>query len=121
MKTFKQFCGEDISTTILEPINIKGIGDVEAKVSSDNADINTIHGHSIKHRGDDVVFNTVYDKTIRTKRVGGSAHEPQVNLHVKIQQHEHVPVKFTVKNKKNDTEKVVLGVVHLKPIEVERS
>lgn len=120
MKTFEQFYHEDVGTVIMEPVHIRGIGDVEAKVDSGNADVNVIHGHSVKHDGDDVSFATVYDKTIKSKKVGEDEHGPQVILHVKIQDHRHVPVKFSVRNKKDDTEKVVLGVDHLKPIEVEQ-
>lgn len=105
----------------MEPVNIKGIGDVEAKVYSGNADVNVIHGHSIKHHGDDVTFCTVYDKIIKSKKIGEDEHGPQVELHVKIQDAKHVPVKFSVRDKKIDAEKVVLGVDHLKPIAVEQS
>lgn len=120
MKTFEQFYHEDVGTVIMEPVHIKGIGDVEAKVSSGNADENVIHGHSLKHDGDHVVFRTVYDKTIKTKKIGEDEHGPQVELHVKLQDHQHVPVKFSVRDKKDDTEKVVLGVDHLKPVEVDQ-
>lgn len=120
MKSFEQFFHEDMGTVIMEPVHIKGIGDVEAKVDSGNADMNVIHGHSVKHNGDDVSFTSVHDKTIKTKKVGEDEHGPQVELHVKIQDHKHVPIRFSVRNKKDDTEKVVLGVDHLKPIDVEQ-
>jgi hypothetical protein len=59
----------------MEPVHIKGIGDVEAKVDSGNADVNVIHGHSVKHDGDDVSFTTVYNKTIKTKKIGEDDHK----------------------------------------------
>ena len=120
MKSFADYYRENLATAILEPIKIDGIGDVEARVSNDNNSMNHLHGVDIQERDGKVSFVTVHDKTHEAVVVGRDDHGPQIALMVTTQQQQPKKMFFTVVDKTNDPEKCVLGIDHIKPIDVEQ-
>jgi hypothetical protein len=118
MKSFADYYKENLATSILEPIMIDEIGEVEALVSNDNNSTNHLHGSSIEERDDKVSFVTVHDKTHEATIVGRDDHGPQIALMVTTQQQQPKKMFFTVVDKTNDPEKCVLGIDHIKPIDV---
>jgi hypothetical protein len=121
MKSFADYYRENLVTSILEPIMIDGIGDVEARVSNDNNSMNQLHGCDLKEQDGEVSFITVYDKTHRAAVVGRDEHGPQIALMVTTQQQRPKKMFFTIVDKTNDPEKCVLGIDHMKPIDVEQN
>ena len=120
MKSFADYYRENLTTSILEPIMIDGIGDVEARVGNDNNSINQLHGHDIEEHDGKVSFVTVHDKTHEATVVGRDDHGPQIVLMVTTRQQQPKKMFFTIVDKTNDPEKCVLGIDHIKPIDVEQ-
>jgi hypothetical protein len=118
MKSFADYYRENLATSILEPIVIDGIGEVEARVSNDNNSTNHLHGSGIEERDGKVSFVTVQDKAHEATIVGRDDHGPQIALMVTTQQQQPKKMFFTVVDKTNDPEKCVLGIDHIKPIDV---
>jgi hypothetical protein len=121
MKTFAEYYRENLATSILEPIVIDGIGDVDARVSNDNNSTNHLHGSDISEQDGEVSFTTVHDKTHHATVVGRDEHGPQIALMVTTQQQRPKKMFFTIVDKTNDPEKCVLGIDHIKPIDVEQN
>jgi hypothetical protein len=121
MKSFADYYRENLTTSILEPIIIDGIGDVEARVSNDNNSMNHLHGINIDEHDGKVSFVTVHDKPHEAAVVGRDDHGPQIALMVTTQQQQPKKMFFTVVDKTNDPEKCVLGIDHIKPIDVEQN
>jgi hypothetical protein len=121
MKTFADYYRENLTTSILEPIMIDGIGDVEARVSNDNNSTNHLHGTNIREHDGKVSFITVHDKNHEATVVGRDDRGPQIALMVTTQQQRPRKMFFTVVDKTNDPEKCVLGIDHIKPIDVEQN
>jgi hypothetical protein len=120
MKTFAEFYRENLATSILEPIMIDGIGDVEARVSNDNSNVNHLHGTDISERDGRVSFITVHNNNHEATIVGRDDHGPQIALMVTTKQQQPKKMFFTVVDKTNDPEKCVLGIDHIKPIVVKQ-
>lgn len=99
---------------------IDGIGDVEARVSSDNNSVNHLHGTDVQEHDGQVSFVTVHDKKHQATVVGRDDVGPQIALMVTTQQQQPKKIFFTIVDKTNDPEKCVLGIDHIKPIEVEQ-
>ena len=120
MKSFADYYRENLATAILEPIMIDDIGEVEARVSNDNNCMNQLHGCDIEEHDGEVSFVTVHDKTHRATVVGRDDHGPQIALMVTTQQQQPKRMFFTVVDKTNDPEKCILGIDHIKPIDVDQ-
>ena len=118
---------EKLVVGVEEPIFIKGVGDILAKVDSGNGAFNVIHGEDFYYQGDVVVFTT-YDENGKNHRVskkvqdtitinigaGQTEDRPVVLFDVKFATDEFLNVPFTVGNRSNNKNKVLLGQEFLK-------
>lgn len=118
---------EKLVVGVEEPIFIKGVGDILAKVDSGNGAFNVIHGEDFYYQGDVVVFTT-YDENGKDHRVskkvqdtitinigaGQTEDRPVVLFDVKFATDEFLNVPFTVGNRSNNKNKVLLGQEFLK-------
>ena len=113
---------EKLIIGVEEPIFIKGVGSVLAKADSGNSAFNVLHGEDFYNQGDVVVFTT-YDEEDKPHRVSkkvqgtvdiniGAGHtetRPIVLLDVKFAGEEYINVPFTIGNRANNKNKVLLG------------
>lgn len=118
---------EKLVVGVEEPIFIKGVGDILAKVDSGNGAFNVIHGEDFYYQGDVIVFTT-YDENGKAHRVskkvqdtitinigaGQTEDRPVVLFDVKFATDEFLNVPFTVGNRSNNKNKVLLGQEFLK-------
>lgn len=113
---------EKLVVGVEEPIFVKGIGTVLAKVDSGNGAYNVLHGEDFYYQGDVVVFTT-YDEDEQPHKVSkkiqdtitiniGAGHtedRPVVLFDVKFANDEYQNVPFTIGNRTNNKNKVLLG------------
>lgn len=118
---------EKLVVGVEEPIFIKGVGNILAKVDSGNGAFNVIHGEDFYYQGDVVVFTTC-DENGKDHRVskkvqdtitinigaGQTEDRPVVLFDVKFATDEFLNVPFTVGNRSNNKNKVLLGQEFLK-------
>ena len=127
MISFRQFFKESVKPTFSEkePIIIKGIGKYVAKVDSGNDAYCVLHGEDIDINGEDVSFTTDSGKLIKTKlvdtitiNVGAGVEEkrPIVLFDITLNGKSYQGVKFSIGNRKDNEEKVLLGLKFLKPL-----
>lgn len=127
MISFRQFFKESVKPTFSEkePIIIKGIGKYIAKVDSGNDAYCVLHGDDIDINGEDVSFTTDSGKLIKTKlvdtitiNVGAGVEEkrPIVLFDITLNGKSYQGVKFSIGNRKDNEEKVLLGLKFLKPL-----
>lgn len=127
MISFRQFFKESVKPTFSEkePIIIKGIGEYVAKVDSGNDAYCVLHGDDIDINGEDVSFTTDSGKLIKTKlvdtitiNVGAGVEEkrPIVLFDITLNGKSYQGVKFSIGNRKDNEEKVLLGLKFLKPL-----
>lgn len=105
-----------------EPILIKGIGEIIAKVDSGNSGYNVIHGEDLIVQGDILTFKTE-NKDGKERRVskkikdtinvnigGGHIQErPVIELNVQFGGQDYKKVLFSVTNRKDNEHKVLLS------------
>lgn len=105
-----------------EPILIKGIGEIIAKVDSGNSGYNVIHGEDLIIQGDILTFKTE-NKDGKERRVskkikdtinvnigGGHIQErPVIELNVQFGGQDYKKVLFSVTNRKDNEHKVLLS------------
>ncbi|MBQ2982763.1 MAG: ATP-dependent zinc protease [Lachnospiraceae bacterium] len=105
-----------------EPILIKGIGEIIAKVDSGNSGYNVIHGEELIIQGDILTFKTE-NKDGKERRVskkikdtinvnigGGHIQErPVIELNVQFGGQDYKKVLFSVTNRKDNEHKVLLS------------
>jgi len=108
-----------------EKVKILGVGNYIAKVDSGNDGYCVLHGDNISINGEEVSFDTFEGKTIKKPlidtikvNVGAGTHEerPVVEFDIEIKKELHKKVKFSIGNRKNNDEKVLIGLKFLKPI-----
>lgn len=108
-----------------EKVKILGVGEYVAKVDSGNDGYCVLHGDNIAINGEEVSFDTFEGKTIKKPlidtikvNVGAGTHEdrPVVEFDIEIKKELHKKVKFSIGNRKNNDEKVLIGLKFLKPI-----
>jgi len=127
MISFSKFFKESVKPTFSEkePIFIKGIGEYVAKVDSGNDAYCVLHGDDIDINGEDVSFTTDSGKLIKTKlvdtitiNVGAGVEEkrPIVLFDITLNGKSYQGVKFSIGNRKDNEEKVLLGLKFLKPL-----
>lgn len=128
MILFKEFYSKSKnSTTFLpkEPVVIRDVGSYTAKVDTGNDAYNALHGEDIKIKGDTVTFKTEKGKEIQKPlvdtikiNVGASTVEdrPIVKFDFKLKGKIYKDVKFSICDRKDNDEKVLLGLEFLKPI-----
>lgn len=127
MISFRQFFKESVKPVFSEKetIIIKGIGEYVAKVDSGNDAYCVLHGEDIDINGEEVSFKTDKGKLIKTKlvdtitiNVGAGVEEkrPIVLFDVVLNGKSYDNVKFSIGNRKDNEEKVLLGLKFLKPL-----
>lgn len=105
-----------------EPVLVKGIGEIIAKVDSGNGGYNVIHGEDLTQQGDILVFLTVnkdgderrVSKKIKTfidVNIGGGhiQHRPVVELDVQIGGKDYKKIPFSVTNRKDNDNKILIS------------
>jgi hypothetical protein len=101
-----------------EKIYIDGVGDAVCKVDTGNNAFNVIHGIDIKTDGDEVEFTTLNNKRIKKKlidnaiiNIGSGIKEdrPVMLFNVKLGEKEYPNVKFTISDRTENSEPVLLG------------
>ena len=112
----KEYLGDVIGNT--EEIYIDGIGDTVCKVDTGNNAFNVIHGIDVKPNGKEVEFTTIGDKRIKKEildnvviNIGSGIKEerPVILFNVKLHGKEYPDVKFTLSDRTENTEPVLLG------------
>ena len=127
MISFSKFFKESVRPVFSEKetIIIKGIGEYVAKVDSGNDAYCVLHGDDIDINGEDVSFTTDSGKLIKTKlvdtitiNVGAGVEEkrPIVLFDITLNGKSYQGVKFSIGNRKDNEEKVLLGLKFLKPL-----
>lgn len=105
-----------------EPVLVKGIGEIIAKVDSGNGGYNVIHGEDLMQQGDILAFLTVnkdgderrVSKKIKTfidVNIGGGhvQHRPVVELDVQIGGKDYKKIPFSVTNRKDNDNKILIS------------
>lgn len=112
----KEYMEDVIGNT--EEIYIDGVGDTVCKVDTGNNAFNVIHGIDLENEGDEVIFNTVNNKKIRKKiidkaliNIGSGIKEdrPVILFNIKLHGKEYPDVKFTLSDRTENSEPVLLG------------
>jgi hypothetical protein len=112
----KEYLGDVIGNT--EEIYIDGVGDTTCKVDTGNNAFNVIHGIDVKPNGKEVEFTTIGDKRIKKDildnvviNIGSGIKEtrPVILFNVKLHGKEYPDVKFTLSDRTENTEPVLLG------------
>ena len=110
---------------VTEIIDIKGIGEVEAKIDSGNEAYNVLLGIDIKSHGHEVTFTTVNDKRLTLPITGsvdiniGSGNiesRPTVELDFTIQGKHYTGVTFSLANRAENDQPVLIGEPFVKKI-----
>jgi hypothetical protein len=118
MESFEQFFIEKYVIGLMEPIFIKGIGQVEAKIDSGNGGYNVIHGEDIQIQGSKVTFKTANNKQIMKPVVemvkinvgaGNEEERPVIELEFQMGDRKFTDVKFSVGNRTSNTQKVLIS------------
>ena len=108
-----------------ENVKILGVGNYIAKIDSGNDGYCVLHGDNISINGQEVSFDTIDGKNIKKQiidtikvNVGAGTHEdrPVVEFDIEIKNETHKNVKFSIGNRKDNDEKVLVGLKFLKPI-----
>jgi hypothetical protein len=108
-----------------ENVKILGVGNYRAKVDSGNDGYCVLHGDNISINNNEVSFDTIDGKNIKKPiidtikvNVGAGTHEdrPVVEFDIQIKNETHKNVKFSIGNRKENDEKVLIGLKFLKPI-----
>jgi len=103
---------------VTEVINIKGIGNVEAKIDSGNEAYNVLLGVNIKHNKGNCIFTTVNNKTLTLPCKGsidiniGSGNiesRPVVELAFTLQGKEYNNVEFSLADRTQNDQPVLIG------------
>lgn len=101
-----------------EKIYIDDVGDTVCKVDTGNNAFNVLHGVDIKQNGDEVEFTTVDNKRLKKKiidsatiNIGSGIKEerPIMLFNVKLGEKEYPNVKFTISDRTENSEPVLLG------------
>lgn len=112
-----EYSNDDILGNI-EKIYIDGIGDTVCKVDTGNNAFNVLHGINISKNGDEVEFDTIDGKRIKKKildnatvNIGSGIKEerPIMLFNVKLGEKEYPNVKFTISDRTENSEPVLLG------------
>jgi hypothetical protein len=125
MITFKEFTEKRPILHVKEPIEIEGVGTVDAKIDSGNEAYNVLHGTNIQINDNNVTFTTVGDKTLTkpfndtiTIHIGSGVKEerPVVNFNIKLQGKDYTDVTFSIADRSENEEPVLVGEPFVKKI-----
>ena len=101
-----------------EKIFIDDIGETVCKVDTGNNAFNVLHGTNIKVNGDEVEFDTINNKRLKKKIIdnavinigsGIKENRPIMLFNVKLGEKEYPEVKFTISDRTENSEPVLLG------------
>jgi hypothetical protein len=118
MQTFADFFIEKYVVGLIEPIHIKGVGTVKAKIDSGNGGYNVLHGEEIQFQGSKVTFMTANKKRIMKPVVehvninvgaGNQEDRPVVEFDVQIGNRAFKGVRFSIGNRSQNSEKVLIS------------
>lgn len=105
-----------------EPVLIKGLGSIKAKVDSGNGGFNVIHGDNFVQEGDMLSFDT-FDSEGQKKRVqykidsyvdvnigsGNIQHRPVVLLNIKFANEEYKEIPFSVTDRSDNINPILIS------------
>lgn len=101
-----------------EKIYIDGVGDTICKVDTGNNAFNVLHGVNLTKNGDEIEFDTINGKRIKKKMLDNAAvnigsgiieDRPIIYFNVKMGEKEYPNVKFTISDRTDNSEPVLLG------------
>ena len=101
-----------------ENIFIGGVGETTCKIDTGNIAYNVLHGVNIKINGNNVEFDTINNKRIIKQIVdnviinigsGIKEERPIILFNVKLGNEEYPKVKFTISDRTENSEPVLLG------------
>lgn len=105
-----------------EPILIKSVGKMIAKVDSGNGGLNVIHGENLYYQGDVLTFETVdvngnrkvvskkVKDTIKINIGGGNIQErPVIELNIKFAGEDYKKIPFSVTDRSTNDQKVLIS------------
>lgn len=105
-----------------EPILIKSVGKMIAKVDSGNGGLNVIHGENLYYQGDVLTFETVdvdgnrkvvskkVKDTIKINIGGGNIQErPVIELNIKFAGEDYKKIPFSVTDRSSNDQKVLIS------------
>ena len=124
MQTFKEYYDKPVFG-VNELIEIEGIGKLKAKVDSGNEAYNVIHGVDVSEEGESVSFTTIGDKRVKMPRngeikihIGSGVKEdrPIVRLNIKINGKEYRDIPFSVADRSENEDPVLIGEPFLKQL-----
>lgn len=128
MLSFKEYFLENNKKNVLSPkeiVEIVGIGKYNAKVDTGNDLYNVLHGEEIRIDGESVSFKTSEGKLVKkplidtiTINIGAGKEEkrPIVELDFIINGKMYKNQKFTIGDRKDNDEKVLIGLKFLEPL-----
>tara|TARA_R110000868_G_scaffold138335_2_gene352368 strand:+ start:943 stop:2025 length:1083 start_codon:yes stop_codon:yes gene_type:complete len=124
------FLTENTVVGVSEPVEINGIGAVIAKVDSGNDGYNVIHGINIQRLKNDkgeiiIKFQTINGQTVSFRQIGwvevvagGRSHNrPVIGLGLKIKNKFFENEPFSVADRSQNDEKILLGVPFIKKLD----
>lgn len=126
MITFKKFFESNKPLGLIETINFKELGPIEAKIDSGNGAYNVLHGVNLEYSGLDdnyegrshVTFETVDGKTIKKRVVefidinigsGNIEERPVVEFDIEIGDKVYPATKFSIGNREENEYKILVG------------
>jgi len=122
VQTFKEFYDKPIFG-VTEYIDVDGVGKLKAKIDSGNEAYNVIHGVDVSEEGENISFTTVEGKRIKAPRdgeikihIGSGVKEdrPIVKLNIKINGKEYKDVPFSVADRSENEDPILVGEPFLK-------
>lgn len=103
---------------LVEPIKIKDIGDVDAKVDSGNGAYNVLHGVNFETRGKNIIFSTVNNKRVKKQIVdtiiihigsGNKEERPVVLFDIIFDGQKYTDVPFSIADRSENEYPVLIG------------
>jgi len=103
---------------LIEPIKIKDIGDVDAKIDSGNGAYNVLHGIKFETRGKNIIFSTVNNKRIKKQVVdtvvihigsGNKEDRPVVLFDIIFDGKKYTDVPFSLADRTENEYPVLIG------------
>lgn len=125
MDNFKTFFKTRPIFDVVEHIDIEGVGNTLAKIDSGNEAFNVLHGVDVSVDGTNVTFKTIDDKEISLPlhdtiiiNIGSGIKEdrPVVLFNVNIKEKHFKDVPFSISDRSENEEKVLVGVPFLKSV-----
>lgn len=109
---------EDDIIGLVEPIEIKDIGNINAKVDSGNGAYNVLHGVNFETRGKNIIFSTVNNKRIKKQVIdtviihigsGNKEERPVVLFDIIFDGKKYTDVPFSLADRSENEYPVLIG------------